>query len=68
MKLGVGAAEVAVGGGHAALASIGKFEVAKVVGVVLSSCGHFLSILSVNIHCQEIHQRIAAQRNQHPHL
>jgi hypothetical protein len=37
VELGVRAAEVAIGGGHAALASVGEFEVAEVIGVVLSS-------------------------------
>jgi hypothetical protein len=37
MELGVGAAKVAVGGGHAALASVGKFKVAELVGIVLAS-------------------------------
>lgn len=40
MELGMGAAKVAVGGRHAALASIGKFKMAEVVRVVLSSHGH----------------------------
>jgi hypothetical protein len=37
VELGVGAAEVAVGGGHAALASVGEFKVAKIVRIVLAS-------------------------------
>lgn len=40
VELGVGAAEIAVGGGHGALASIRKFKMAKVARIVLSSHGH----------------------------
>jgi len=40
VELRVGTAEVAGGGGHAALAPIGELEVAQVVGIVLSSYGH----------------------------
>jgi len=44
LTLGVGAAEVSVGGGHAALASVGEFEVAEVEGVVLPSRSHEKSV------------------------
>lgn len=37
VQLGVRMAEVAVGGGHAALASVGEFKVAEVVRIVLAS-------------------------------
>ena len=37
VQLGVRMTEVAVGGGHAALASVGEFEVAEVVRIVLAS-------------------------------
>jgi hypothetical protein len=37
MELSVRTAEIAVGGGHAALASVGEFKVAEVVGIVLAS-------------------------------
>jgi hypothetical protein len=50
VELGVGAAEVAVGGGHAALAPVGEFKVAKVVGIVLAS--HRETIANIVLSCQ----------------
>lgn len=44
VELGMGTAEVAGGGGHAALATVGKLKLAKVVGGVLPSGGHRESV------------------------